>query len=77
MTEHQRLVRRFEAAVAKQNGTPLFLHPSGKVSRRLPLPFKTRLRLRATRRVDVTAAWMVEHGMEAMAVGLWRVCGLW
>jgi hypothetical protein len=77
MTGHQRLVRRFEAAGAKQNGAPLFLHASGKVSRRLPLPFKTRLRLRVTRRVDMTAGWLCGHGMEAAAVGLWRACWLW
>jgi hypothetical protein len=52
----------------------LFLHANGKVSRRLPLPFKTRLRLRFRRRVDLTAAWLIEHGMEAAAVGLWRAC---
>jgi hypothetical protein len=68
VTEHQRLARRFEAAAAKQGG---------KVSRRLPLPWRTRLRLRATRRVDVTAAWLCERGMEAVAVGLWRLSGLW
>jgi hypothetical protein len=56
---------------------PPVLHPNGKFSRRPPLPFKTRLRLRATRRVDVTAAWPCGHGMDAVAVGLWRVSGLW
>lgn len=55
----------------------LYVHANGKLSRRLPLPFKTRVRLRATRRVDVTAAWLCGHGMEAAAVGLWRACGLW
>jgi hypothetical protein len=65
-----RLVRRPPAPY-------LFLHASGKVSRRLPLPLKTRVRLRATRRVDVIGCWLVEHGMEAVAVGLWRACGLW
>jgi hypothetical protein len=54
----------------------LFLHASGKVSRRLPLPLKTRLRLRATRRVDGLAGWLCGHGMEAVAVGLWRLCRL-
>lgn len=52
----------------------LFLHANGKVSRRLPLPLKTRLRLRVTRRIDVAAVWLIEHGMEAAAVGLWRTC---
>ena len=77
MTEHQRLVRRFEAAVAKQGGAPLFLHPSGKVSRRLPLPLKTRLRLRATHRVNVVGCWLVEHGQLAAAERLWRLCRMW
>lgn len=77
VTEHQRPARRFEAAAAQQNGAPLFLHPSGKVSRCLPLPWRTRVRLRATRGVDVTAAWLIEHGMEAVAVGLWRACRMW
>lgn len=53
----------------------LFLHANGRVSRRLPLPFETRLR--ATRRIDATAAWLVEHGLEAAAVGLWCACRLW
>lgn len=55
----------------------LYVHPDGKVSRRLPLPLKTRLRLRARRRVDVAAAWLIGHGLEGAAVGLWRVCGMW
>jgi hypothetical protein len=55
----------------------LYLHPNGKVSRHPPLPFRTRLRLRFRRRVDVTAAWLCGHGMEAVAVGLWRACGMW
>ena len=55
----------------------LYLHANGKLSRRLPLPWRTRLRLRATRRIDVTAVWLIEHGMEAAAVGLWRTCRMW
>lgn len=77
MTEHEELVRRFKAAVAKQRGEIRFVHPSDKVSRRLPLPFRTRLRLRAHRRVDVVAGWLVGHGLERAAIGLWRVCGMW
>ena len=67
MTEHERLVRRFEAAVAKH----------GKVPQRLPLPFKTRLRLRATHRVNVVGCWLVERGQVAAAEWLWRACGMW
>ena len=55
----------------------LFLHPGGKWKRRLPLPWKTRVRLRARRRVDITAAWLRGHGLEAAAVGLWRLCRMW
>jgi hypothetical protein len=55
----------------------LYLHASGKVSRHLPLPWRTRQRLRATRRVDVLAAWLIGHGLEAVAVGLWRACRMW
>ena len=57
----------------------LFLHPSGKVSRRLPLPLKTRLRLRATRRVDVADCWLVKHGQltAASGCGAHAGCGEW
>ena len=55
----------------------LYLHPDGKWKRRPPLPLRTRLRLRATRRVDITAAWLIGHGLERAAIGLWRACGLW
>ena len=55
----------------------LFLHPNGKVSRRLPLPFKTRARLRFRRRIDVIAAWLCWHGLETLAVRLWRTSRMW
>jgi hypothetical protein len=55
----------------------LFLHPNGKVSRRLPLPFKTRARLRFRRRIEVIAAWLCGHRLEPLAVGLWRACRMW
>jgi hypothetical protein len=56
---------------------PLFLHANGKVSRRLPLPWRVRLRLRATRRVNVIGCWLVEHGQFTAAEWLWRVCRMW
>jgi hypothetical protein len=64
-------------SVMRQPAPYLFLQPNGTWKRHLPLPFKTRLRLRATRRVDVTAAWLINHGLETIAVGLWRACRLW
>lgn len=42
-----------------------------------PLPWRTRVRLRATRRIDMTAAWLCGRGLEAVAVGLWRACRMW
>ena len=57
--------------------TYLFLHADGRWRRRLPLPWKTRLRLRATGVVDAVCVWLCEHHLEAVATGLWRACGLW
>lgn len=66
------------ATVTDRQPAPyLYRQPDGQWKRRLPLSWRTRLRLRATRRVDVTAAWLIEHRMEAVAVGLWRACRLW
>ena len=61
----------------KQPARYLYRQPNGKWKRRLPLPWRTRVRLRVTRRIDVTAAWLIEHRMEAVAVGLWRACRIW
>lgn len=55
----------------------LFLHPNGKVSRRLPLSWCTRLRIRVHHRVDAVAIWLLDHGLERVAVWLWRACGMW
>jgi hypothetical protein len=55
----------------------LHLHANGKVSRRLPLPWRVRLRLRATRRITMIGAWLCDHGLETMAVRLWQACRMW
>lgn len=55
----------------------LYLHDDGKVSRRLPLPFRTRLRLAVTRRIDITCGWLVEHRLSGVAILIWRACGMW
>lgn len=55
----------------------LFLHPNGKVSRRLPLPWRTRLRIRVHHRVDSIADWLIGHGHESAAAWLWRACRMW
>jgi hypothetical protein len=68
-TDSMRLLRRKPAPY-------LYQQSNGTWKRHLPLPLKTRLRLRATRRVDITAAWLIEHGLETVAVGLWRACRL-
>jgi hypothetical protein len=44
---------------------------------RPPLPWRTRLRLGATRLADITACWLIEHRSTAAAVALWRACRLW
>lgn len=55
----------------------LYLHGDGKVRRRLPLPWKTRLRLAATRRIDIACGWLVEHRLHGPAILIWRACGMW
>jgi hypothetical protein len=60
----------------RQPAPYLYRQPDGQWKRRLPLPLKTRLRLCVTRRVDITAAWLCDRGLEAAAVRLWRACGL-
>jgi hypothetical protein len=42
-----------------------------------PLPWRVRLRLWLTRRVDGAAIWLVEHGRFRAAIGVWRACRLW
>jgi hypothetical protein len=54
-----------------------YVHGGGKLSRRLPLPLRTRLRLYATRRVDTVCGWLCEHGGDGVAILVWRACGLW
>lgn len=61
----------------KTASTHLFLHPNGNVSRRPPLPLKTRARMQARRRIDGIAAWLCGHRLESVAVGLWRACRMW
>lgn len=55
----------------------LYLHPDGKVRRHPVLRRRVRLRLAATRRINTTCCWLVEHGRDGAAVWLWRACGLW
>lgn len=55
----------------------LWLHADGRVSSRLPLPWRTRLRICVHHRIDVGAIWLLDHGRERAAVGLWRACGMW
>jgi hypothetical protein len=53
---------------------PAAAHPvSGFKSAR----WRTRLRLAATRRADITACWLADHQRSALAIALWRACGLW
>ncbi len=54
-----------------------YIHADGTVSRHLPLPLRTRLRLAATRRVDTVCDWLCWHGLDGAAVLIWRACGLW
>jgi len=60
---------------ATDRQTTVFLHADDKVSDRLP-PWRT-LQSHAVRRVDATAGWLLKHGFEAAAVGLWRICRMW
>ncbi|MFJ8538140.1 hypothetical protein [Streptomyces sp. NPDC093591] len=41
------------------------------------LPLATRARLRAERRVDGAAYWLIVHGFNRAAVRLWKACGMW
>lgn len=38
---------------------------------------RTRLRLWMTRRVDLTASWLVARGHWRAAQRLWQLCGMW
>lgn len=42
-----------------------------------PLPGRVRLRLRATRGVDLAAAWLVVHVHWRAGKLLWQLCGMW
>lgn len=55
----------------------LYVHANGRVSHRLPLPRRTRLRLAVTRRIDIACCWLVEHGRYGAAEWIWRGCGMW
>lgn len=55
----------------------LYVHPNGRVSRRLPLPRRARLRLADMRRVDTVCCRLVEHGRYRAAAWIWRACGMW
>jgi hypothetical protein len=46
--------------------------PDGKVRRRLPLPLKTRMRLRSQRRVDRVCAWLCGIHCERIAGAIWK-----
>lgn len=39
-----------------------------------PLPARTRARLAVQRRIDRTAAWLVDRGHYRAAERLWRAC---
>lgn len=41
------------------------------------LPWRVRLRLWITRRVDLIACWLILHGRPREAEWLWRACGMW
>lgn len=38
------------------------------------LPYRTRLRLAATRRIDHLGAWLCDHGRTSTAERIWRAC---
>jgi|HubBroStandDraft_2_1064218.scaffolds.fasta_scaffold610697_2 hypothetical protein len=54
----------------------LWVHPDGKARRRLPPPLKTRMRLRAHRRIDRTCGWLCGIHCERIARAIWRMTGL-
>lgn len=68
--EVARFQERFSRAVAR--GRVRWVHPDGKARRRLPLPWRTRARLRAARAVDGIGAWLCHHGHENAALRLWK-----
>jgi hypothetical protein len=37
------------------------------------LPYGTRLRLAAVRRIDLLGAWLCDHGQQRAASRLWRI----
>lgn len=37
-----------------------------------PLPYDTRLRLAAARRIDLAGAWLCDHGHRRAAAWMWR-----
>jgi hypothetical protein len=58
------------------NGPVRYLHPDGKARRRLPLPWRTRARLRGRRAVDGACAWLCGHGHEQAALRIWQMLGM-
>lgn len=55
----------------------LYIHSDGKARRRLPLPLKTRARLRIVRWINTVCCWLCDHGRDGMAELIWRACGMW
>ncbi len=51
-------------------------HPDGKFRRCLPLPLKTRIRLRAQRRVDRLCVWLCGVRRERAAMAIWKATGM-
>lgn len=39
-----------------------------------PLPYRTRIRLAAARRIDRLGAWLCDHGHASTAERIWRAC---
>jgi hypothetical protein len=53
-----------------------YLHPDGRVRRRLPLPWRTRARLGMVQAANRTGIWLCEHGHEGTALRFWQALGM-
>lgn len=58
------------------NGPVRVIHPDGKARRRLPLPWRTRARLRREQAANTLGGWLCNHGHEGAALRLWRALGM-
>lgn len=73
--ELDRFRRSFERAVRHPNRVR-FLHPDGKARRRLPLPWRVRVRLRLNSAVDGVCSFLCGCKCTGAALLLWRAAGM-